>query len=49
VGAQPSLERSKGRGLTTQTIFDLIQGLCMFVETIDDSFGGSDQVVLHVG
>jgi hypothetical protein len=49
VGAQTSLERSKGRGLTAQAVFDLVQCLRMFVETIDDSFGGSDQVVLHVG
>ncbi len=49
MGAQPSLERSKGRGLTAQTVFDLSQRLCMFAEAIDDSFGGCGQVALHVG
>jgi hypothetical protein len=49
VGAQPSLERSEGRGLTAQTVFDLGQRLCMFAEAIDDSFGGSGQVVLRGG
>jgi hypothetical protein len=49
VGAQPSLERSKGRSLTAQAVLDLGQRLCMFAEAIDDSFGGIGQVVLHVG
>jgi len=49
VGAQPSLERSKGRSLTVQAVRDPGQRLCVFAEAIDDIFVGSGQLLLHVG